>query len=35
MTIGKLVQSRPVPLLYGLMFVSLIALLPLPFVSWS
>jgi hypothetical protein len=30
MAIGDLVRSRPVPLLYGLMFVSLIALLPLP-----
>jgi hypothetical protein len=30
MTIGDLVRSRPVPVLYGLMFISLIALLPLP-----
>src|SRR5512135_1431489 len=30
MAIGDLVRTRPVPLLYGLMFVSLIALLPLP-----
>jgi hypothetical protein len=30
MTIGDLVRSRPVPVLYWLMFVSLIALLPLP-----
>src|SRR6516164_7130619 len=30
MTIGDLVRSRPIPVLYGLMFVSLIALLPLP-----
>ena len=30
MTIGSLVRSRPIPVLYGLMFVSLIALLPLP-----
>lgn len=30
MTIGDLIRSRPVPLLYGLMFVSLVALLPLP-----
>src|ERR1700745_2712702 len=30
MTIGDLVRSRPVPVLYGLMIISLIALLPLP-----
>ena len=30
MTIGDLVRCRPVPVLYGLMFISLIALLPLP-----
>ena len=30
MTSGDLVRGRPVPVLYGLMFISLIALLPLP-----
>jgi hypothetical protein len=30
MTIGAMIRSRPVPLLYGLMIVSLVALLPLP-----
>ena len=30
MTIGDLVRSRPVSVLYGLMFISPIALLPLP-----
>ncbi|WP_063615512.1 ceramidase domain-containing protein [Bradyrhizobium sp. Tv2a-2] len=30
MTIGDLVRSRPIPVLYGLMFISLIALMPLP-----
>jgi len=30
MTIGSIVRNRPVPFLYGLMIVSLIALLPLP-----
>lgn len=30
MTVGKVVRDRPVPFLYGLMIVTLIALLPLP-----
>jgi hypothetical protein len=30
MTIGKAIRERPVPLLYGLMIVTLVALLPLP-----
>ena len=30
MAIGNIVQDRPVPLLYGLMIVTLVALLPLP-----
>src|SRR5260370_35189832 len=30
MTIGSFVRTRPVPVLYGLMIASLLALLPLP-----
>ena len=30
MTIGSFVRARPVPVLYGLMIASLVALLPLP-----
>ena len=30
MTIGNIVRTRPVPVLYGLMIASLMALLPLP-----
>src|SRR5258708_13040684 len=30
MTIGSFVRTRPIPVLYGLMIASLVALLPLP-----
>jgi len=30
MTIGSIVRAHPVPVLYGLMIASLVALLPLP-----
>ena len=30
MTIGSLIRARPIPVLYGLMIASLMALLPLP-----
>ena len=30
MTIGSFIRARPIPVLYGLMIASLVALLPLP-----